>query len=89
MEKKEAKVIVKVIKGKCLGGYHKVGDVFEFKGDLIPGGICSGAMFSLLPIVLALQNEAKLRWEEDKDKAIIHCADEPGLVFEVRRIEEK
>ncbi len=82
------KIIATVVKGKCLGGYHKVGDIFEITGDRMPGGICMGALLNMVPMVIGLQNGAKYRWEEDKDKATFHCADEPGLTFELRRVKE-
>lgn len=82
------KIIATVIKGKCLGGYYKVGDRFEIEGDLMPGGICAGALLTMVPMIIGLQNGAKYRWEKDKDKAIIHCADEPGITIEIRRVEE-
>lgn len=79
------KIIATVIKGKCLGGHHKVGDRFEIKGDLMPGNICAGALLTMVPMVIGLQNGAKYRWEKDKDRAIIHCADEPGITIEIKR----
>lgn len=80
------KIIATVIKGKCQGGYYKVGDHFEIDGDLVPAGICSGALLTILPIIIGLQNGAKYRWEKDKDRAVIHCADEPGLTIEIKRV---
>jgi uncharacterized repeat protein (TIGR04076 family) len=82
------KIIATVIKGKCQGGYHKIGDQFKVEGDLIPGGICSGALLTMIPAIIGLQNGAKYRWEKDKDKTIVHCADEPGISIELERVEE-
>ena len=81
------KIIATVIKGKCLGGYHKIGDSFEIDGDLLPGGICLGAVFAIAPIILGLKNGAEYSWEKDKSKVHIHCGDDPGIVFEIKKVE--
>lgn len=47
-------IIVKVVEGKCMGDYHKVGDEWKI-GSFTPEGICLGAWGSVYPYVMALE----------------------------------
>ena len=82
-----AKVVVKVVRGRCQGGYHKVGDVFEIdsKDALTPGGMCLGAWGSVFPYVMVLLCDGKFHWSDDRKRTTVSCADPEGITMEVSR----
>ena len=79
-------VQIKVLKGKCQGGIHKVGDVFTVEWTT-PVGICLGAWNALSPCVIALLCGGNFPWEKEAGYTTIHCPDPKGITFELRRIE--
>ncbi|MFC1745434.1 TIGR04076 family protein [Candidatus Riflebacteria bacterium] len=83
---KAIKVRVKVIKGKCQGDIHKVGDQFDI-GWVTPQGVCLSAWDTLSPYVTALLCGGNLPWEKEMGYAEIHCPDCKGITFELKRLE--
>jgi len=81
-----AKVIVKAIEGECQGGFHKIGDEFEFTRTS-PGGLCLGALGTILPYVRVLLCGGEFRWAPQKTKTRIHCPDPKGIVLEIEKVE--
>lgn len=81
--------VVITVKKDCPWGYHKEGDRFEVEGDLMPGGICIGALFATLPVLLGLQHGAQYAWAKDKDKLLIHCPDPGGMTIELKRMKKE
>jgi len=82
-----SKVLVRVVGGKCQGGYHKIGDIFEIDYDdaLTPQGMCLGAFGSVFPYIMILLGDGEFRWEETKNKTRISCADPKGIILEIER----
>ncbi len=83
-----SKILIRVVGGKCQGGYHKIGDIFEIDYDdaLTPPGICIGAFASIIPYLMVLSCDGEFTWEEDtKTKTKIHCPDPEGIVLEIER----
>lgn len=81
------KILVKVVGGKCQGGYHKRGDTFEidYNDPLTPQGICLGAFGSIFPYILVLSCDGEFSWEETKTKTRIHCPDPKGIILEIEK----
>lgn len=54
-----SKILVRVIRGKCQDGYHKIGDTFEIDYDdpMTPQGICLGAFGSILTDIIVLSRD--------------------------------
>jgi uncharacterized repeat protein (TIGR04076 family) len=82
-----SKVLVRVVGGKCQGGYHKKGDTFEidYENPMTPGGMCFGAFLSVFPYIIILLGDGGFRWEKDKNKARIHCGDPKGIILEIEK----
>jgi len=82
-----AKVVVKVVEGRCQGGYHKVGDVFEIdcKDALTPGGMCLGAWGSVFPYVMVLLCDGEFYWSDNRKRTRVSCGDPEGITMEVSR----
>ena len=84
-EKKECRVILKVIskKGKCAYG-HEVGQEFDVTGTT-PAGLCASAFHSAYPSIFALRYGAQFPWEAE-GTAHIACPDpENPVVMRIRR----
>jgi uncharacterized repeat protein (TIGR04076 family) len=87
--RKMSKILVKVVGGKCQGGYHRIGDTFEIDYDdaLTPQGMCLGAFNSVLPCIWVLLCDGEFRWEEKtKTKTRVACGDPKGIILEIERI---
>lgn len=84
-----SKILVRVIRGKCQDGYHKIGDTFEIDYDdpMTPQGICLGAFGSILPNIMVLSCDGVFSWEETKTKTRIHCPNPKGIVLEIEKSE--
>jgi len=82
-----SKILVRVVGGKCQGGYHKIGDAFEIDYDdaMTPQGICLGAFGSIFPYIMILLCDGEFRWEETKTKTRISCPDPKGIVLEIEK----
>jgi len=65
-----SKILVKVVEGKCQGGYHKLGDIFEidYEDALTPQGMCLGAFGSAFPYIMILLGDGEFRWGKTKNK---------------------
>ena len=84
-----SKILVKVVRGKCQGGYHRIGDIFEIDYDdaLTPQGMCLGAFGSVFPYIMILLGDGEFRWEEKtKTKTRVSCGDPKGIILEIERI---
>lgn len=79
-------VEVKVIKGKCQGGIHKIGDTFTVDWAT-PQGVCLGAWNSLSPCIITLLCGGNFPWEKEKGFTTSHCPDSKGITFELKRID--
>jgi len=82
------KIVARVVsvKGEC-GFNYKVGDEILFDGETVKGRICLSALYSFLPMVVALRYGAEFPWLEDKDVATHACPDPQNpVVFEIRRV---
>jgi uncharacterized repeat protein (TIGR04076 family) len=81
-----SKILIRVVKGKCDGGYHKIGDTFEIDAEdpLTPQGICIDAFNSILPSIMVLSCDGNFSWEETKTKTRIHCPGK-GIVLEIEK----
>ena len=79
-------VQIKVIKGKCQGGVHKLGDTFNVEWAT-PEGVCLGAWNALSPCVIALLRGGDFPWEKAAGHTTIHCPDPKGITFELKRME--
>lgn len=81
---------MKVVKGKCQGGYHKIGDLWEIDYDdaMTPEGMCFGAFGAVFPYIMILLGDGVFRWEdtEIKTRTRISCADPKGIVLEVKKV---
>ena len=81
------KILVKVVRGKCQGEYHKIGDTWEidYEDAMTPEGMCLGAFGAVFPYVMMLVGNGEFRWEESetKTKTRISCADPKGIILEV------
>jgi uncharacterized repeat protein (TIGR04076 family) len=72
---------------KCPAG-HKVGDEF-LVGNLSPGGICVGALSSLLPFILTLKFGGSFFWEKKAGEGTFCCPDPKVLnTFRLERLGE-
>jgi len=82
-----SKILVRVVGGKCQGGYHKIEDMFEIDYDdpLTPQGMCLDAFASILPYVMVLSCDGEFSWEETKTKIRVHCPDPKGIVLEIEK----
>lgn len=82
-----SKILVKVVEGKCQGGYHKLGEIFEidYEDALTPQGMCLGAFGSVFPYIMVLLGDGEFRWEKTKNKTRIHCADPKGIILEIEK----
>ena len=82
-----SKISVKVVEGKCQGGYHKLGEIFEidYEDALTPQGMCLGAFGSVFPYIMILLGDGEFRWEKAKNKTRIPCADPKGIILEIER----
>ena len=90
------RVIAKVIRqeGLCVPG-HKVGDEFEVAGGrgLVPPGMCSWALYAVLPFAQVVLNGGTLPWTEDADtdEELFACPDGTNpngnckVIFALRR----
>jgi uncharacterized repeat protein (TIGR04076 family) len=81
-----SKILIKVVKGKCDSGYHKIGDTFEIDCDdpLTPQGMCIDAFNSILPYIMVLTCDGEFSWEETKTKTRAHCPGK-GIVLEIEK----
>lgn len=70
-----SKILVRVVGGKCQGGRHKIGDIFEIDYDdpVTPQGICIYAFGSIFPYITILLSNGGFQWEETKTKTTIQC----------------
>jgi len=84
-----SKISVKVVGGKCQGGYHKIGDTFEIDYDdpTTPKGICIYAFGSIFPYIMILLSDGGFRWEETKTRTTIKCPDPNGITLEIEKRE--
>ena len=83
------KILVRVVRGKCQGGYHKIGDTFEidFDDPLTPQGLCLYAFGSIFPYIMILLNGGEFRWEKAKTRTTIQCPDPRGITLEIEKME--
>ena len=83
------KIMVRVVGGKCQGGYHKMGDTFEIDYDdpMTPQGLCLYAFGSILPYIMILLGNGEFRWEGTKTKTTIQCPDPKGITLEIEKRE--
>jgi uncharacterized repeat protein (TIGR04076 family) len=85
-----SKILVKVVKGICQGGYHPIGETWEIDVDnaMTPEGICLGAFGAILPYVMILVGNGEFPWEETvpKTKTQISCGDPKGIILEIARL---
>lgn len=82
----DIKVIVKSVKGKC-SLKHKEGEEFIFKGGIAPGGLCTEAMLTVIPVARTLMFGGTHFWEKNPDSISVCCPDPQNpVVFEVRRV---
>ena len=72
---------------KCPAG-HRVGDEF-IVGNLSPGGMCMGALSSLLPFIHTLKFGGNFFWEKKAGEGTFCCPD-PEVVntFRLERLGE-
>jgi uncharacterized repeat protein (TIGR04076 family) len=77
-------VEISIVKGKCQGGYHKLGD--KFIVDHLTPPMCLGAWNAIAPYVTTLLYDGNFPWEKEKGTATIHCPDPKGIALEIRRI---
>ena len=84
-----SKILVKVVEGKCQGGYHKIGDTWEidYNDAMTPEGMCLGAFGAVFPYVMMLVGNGEFPWEETeiKTKTRISCGDPKGIILEIER----
>ncbi len=78
---------VKVIKGKCQGGVHKIGEDTFTVDWATPEGVCLGAWNALSPCVIALLCGGNFPWEQKAGHTTIHCPNPTGITFELKRID--
>jgi len=70
---------------KCHAG-HRVGDEFVV-GRHSPGGLCMGALASLLPYITTLRFGGSFPWEKNGDEGTFCCPDPEVLnVFRLERL---
>ena len=79
------KITVTVTKGKC--SVYKPGDQIVFEGNKMEGKVCTFALYSLLPIVIAMRYGAEFPWSKAKDVYANHaCPDGANpIIFEIKR----
>ena len=73
---------VTVVKGKCQGDFHKIGDSWIIE-SMTPLGMCLGAWGAVFPYVMALDLKGEFSWEKDPSRIKIHCPDPEGIILEV------
>ena len=79
---------VSVVKGKCQGDFHKIGDSWTIE-SMTPLGMCLGAWGAVYPYVMALDLDGEFSWEEVPSKIKIHCPDPIGITLEVERTDNQ
>jgi uncharacterized repeat protein (TIGR04076 family) len=77
-------VEITITKGKCQGGYHKIGD--KFIVDHLTPTMCLGAWNAIAPYVTTLLCDGNFPWEKEKGMGTIHCPDPKGITIEIKRI---
>jgi len=82
-----SKILIRVVRGKCQGGYHKIGEIFEIDYDdpMTPQGMCLGAFGSIFPYIMVLSCDGEFSWEKTKTKTRIHCPDPEGIILEIEK----
>ena len=80
-------VKITVVKGKCQGEYHEIGDSFTC-GWKTPEGICLSAWTAIAPYVMTLLWGGDFDFEKEKGMATLRCPDPKGIVLELRRVEK-
>ena len=79
------KAIVRVVEGKCSGGFHKVGDTYKI-GAITPKGMCLAALGVVIPFIGILQCGGKFPWSDKGTKTRVHCPDPEGIILEVEKV---
>ncbi|MFX0060814.1 MAG: TIGR04076 family protein [Candidatus Hermodarchaeota archaeon] len=73
--------------GKCPEN-HQIGDKFSFPED--GAKICTHALHTLFPYILALQSGGSFPWEEDPDSITLCCPDYNNpVVFKLTRLKSE
>lgn len=85
MPKTYEKIVATVTKGKC--GVYKKGDQIVFEGSTMKGNVCTFALTSLLPVVIAMRYGAEFPWIDDKNVYTdLACPDGANpVIFEIKR----
>lgn len=56
--------------------------------DVVPGGLCPFAYFSIIPYWLSFQQGTWFRWRENKDDVVCQCPKSGGPIFLVRKTKQ-
>jgi uncharacterized repeat protein (TIGR04076 family) len=79
------KAKVRVIDGKCSGGFHKVGGTYEI-GATTPKGMCLAAFGVVAPFLGILHCNGEFPWSNNGTKIRVHCPDPEGIIIEIKKI---
>ena len=79
------KAVVRVVDGKCAGGFHKIGDTYKISATT-PKGMCLAALGVVAPFIGILHCSGEFPWTDERTKTRVHCPDPDGIVLEVEKV---
>jgi len=91
-KKKPAKMritVIDILYGKCMMGM-KVGDTWDVKTNLTPGGVCMNAFGqTIYPAIRTMRYWGEQNWDEDPNVTTIACPDRnKQVIFKIERVLE-